>query len=211
VFEAYNVSLDDKQGKEPKSYDYFEETFLNMCQLKREHGMRWLGIGENRRRDDENEGVNNEEAPAENVENDEMNEGEAVQVEAELHGEYTEKQVEERTDSGSGDKFYDAMDDERTINEVVEAPDVVVPAPTVPAFPASPADSTNVQTKGKTMTTRVNPSGPLGSLPDSLLQHFQADFDRARTERLQAELDNACAENARLQALLQQATSHPKP
>ncbi|GAB2283866.1 hypothetical protein Dimus_018352 [Dionaea muscipula] len=64
VFEEYNVPLDDKQGEEPKSYDYFEETFLSMCQLKREHGVWWLGTGENRRRDDEDEGVNNENAPA---------------------------------------------------------------------------------------------------------------------------------------------------
>ncbi|GAB2278743.1 hypothetical protein Dimus_013419 [Dionaea muscipula] len=39
VFEAYNVPLVDKQGEEPKRYDFFEETFLNMCQLKREQGV----------------------------------------------------------------------------------------------------------------------------------------------------------------------------
>ncbi|GAB2287946.1 hypothetical protein Dimus_022298 [Dionaea muscipula] len=52
----------DKQGEEPKRYDYFEETFLTMCQLKRENGVWWLGSGENRRKDDE------EIAPAENEE-----------------------------------------------------------------------------------------------------------------------------------------------
>ncbi|GAB2289593.1 hypothetical protein Dimus_023902 [Dionaea muscipula] len=35
VFEAFNVPLIDKQGEEPKRYDFFEDTFLNMCQLKR--------------------------------------------------------------------------------------------------------------------------------------------------------------------------------
>ncbi|GAB2281160.1 hypothetical protein Dimus_015764 [Dionaea muscipula] len=53
VFEAFNVPLVDKQGEEPKRYDFFEETFLTMCQLKRENGVWWLGIGEHRRRDDE--------------------------------------------------------------------------------------------------------------------------------------------------------------
>ncbi|GAB2273300.1 hypothetical protein Dimus_008099, partial [Dionaea muscipula] len=39
VLEAYNVPLVDKQGEEPKCYDRFEETFLSMCQLKREHAI----------------------------------------------------------------------------------------------------------------------------------------------------------------------------
>ncbi|GAB2270397.1 hypothetical protein Dimus_005298 [Dionaea muscipula] len=65
VFEAYHVPLDDKQGEEPKSYDYFEETFLTMCQLKRDQGVWWLGLGANRRRDED-------EAPAENVQNKEF-------------------------------------------------------------------------------------------------------------------------------------------
>ncbi|GAB2270795.1 hypothetical protein Dimus_005662, partial [Dionaea muscipula] len=53
VFEAFDVPLIDKQGEEPKRYDYFKETFLSMCQLKRENGVWWLGSGENKRRDDE--------------------------------------------------------------------------------------------------------------------------------------------------------------
>ncbi|GAB2271234.1 hypothetical protein Dimus_006076 [Dionaea muscipula] len=96
---------------------------------------------------------------------------------------------------------------EASADMVVEVPEVSVPAP---AFPASPADSTTSVQKEKT-TTRVDPSGPSGSLLDSLLQHFQADLDRACTERLQAELDKAHVENTGLQALLQQATSHLKP
>ncbi|GAB2301461.1 hypothetical protein Dimus_035483 [Dionaea muscipula] len=58
---------------EPKRYDFFEETFLNMCQLKQEQGVWWLKIGGIRRKDDEDE------APAENEENVEVNEGEEVQ------------------------------------------------------------------------------------------------------------------------------------
>ncbi|GAB2301789.1 hypothetical protein Dimus_035814 [Dionaea muscipula] len=53
VFEAFGVSLVDKKGEEPKIYDYFEETFLTMCKSISENGVRWIGIGENKRRDDE--------------------------------------------------------------------------------------------------------------------------------------------------------------
>ncbi|GAB2299837.1 hypothetical protein Dimus_033889 [Dionaea muscipula] len=67
VLEAFNVPLIDKKGEEPKRYDFFEETFLTMCQLKRENEIRWLGTGKHVRRDDEidaptaNEEVNEEE------------------------------------------------------------------------------------------------------------------------------------------------------
>ncbi|GAB2294750.1 hypothetical protein Dimus_028945 [Dionaea muscipula] len=39
VFEAFGVPLVDKKGEKPKRYDYFEETFLTMCKLKREDGI----------------------------------------------------------------------------------------------------------------------------------------------------------------------------
>ncbi|GAB2286649.1 hypothetical protein Dimus_021045 [Dionaea muscipula] len=52
-------------GEEPKRYDYFEETFLTMCKLKREDGIWWIGTGENRRRDVDDE------APEEEVEEEE--------------------------------------------------------------------------------------------------------------------------------------------
>ncbi|GAB2301372.1 hypothetical protein Dimus_035399 [Dionaea muscipula] len=145
-----------------------------MCQLKRENGVWWFGTGENRRRDEEDEG------------------GEEMEKEAEVEA------------SRSNDKFYDAE------VEVEEPADVIVEVPTVPAFPASPADSTNMQQKERT-TTGVDPSGPTSSLPDSDFLKLQAELDRARSERLQAELDKARVENVRLQALLQQATSQPKP
>ncbi|GAB2290557.1 hypothetical protein Dimus_024835 [Dionaea muscipula] len=145
VFEAFNVPLIDKQGEEPKRYDFFEETFLTMCQLKRENGVWWIGTGEHRR-DDEAEEVNNE-APAENMENEEVNEEEQVQQEfnweavidevdiereeenqeAEIQGEHMEKEVEAE-ESGSEEKFFNEVDEER-LNEVdTQAPDV--PAPT---------------------------------------------------------------------------------
>ncbi|GAB2276004.1 hypothetical protein Dimus_010746, partial [Dionaea muscipula] len=65
VFEAFGVLLVDKRGEEPKRYDYFEETFLTMCQLKRENGVWWMGTGENRRRDDDVEEVNADEQAGE--------------------------------------------------------------------------------------------------------------------------------------------------
>ncbi|GAB2290422.1 hypothetical protein Dimus_024700 [Dionaea muscipula] len=98
VFETYNVPLDGKQGEEPKSYDYFEETFLSMCQLKREHRVWWLGTGENRRKDDENEG------------------GEEILREAEVR------------ESGSGEKFYDVDDEVQGFaDEIVEVLEVPTP------------------------------------------------------------------------------------
>ncbi|GAB2285733.1 hypothetical protein Dimus_020170 [Dionaea muscipula] len=47
--------LDDKEGEEPVKTDFYEETFLNLCQLKREQGVLWLRFGANRRRDNKEE------------------------------------------------------------------------------------------------------------------------------------------------------------
>ncbi|GAB2294948.1 hypothetical protein Dimus_029139, partial [Dionaea muscipula] len=81
VFEAFEVPLNDKEGENPITTDFFEETFLRMCQLKREDGIWWLGTGANRRIDDIAEEVNaeveNDEGPAENVEN--VNQGENLE------------------------------------------------------------------------------------------------------------------------------------
>ncbi|GAB2276631.1 hypothetical protein Dimus_011349 [Dionaea muscipula] len=147
VFEAFGVPLDDKQGEEPKRYDFFEETFLTICQLTRENGVWWL--------------------------------------------------VDKATDqgeSGSDDKFYDAQVD-------VEEP--VAEAPAVPAFSASPSDSSNQQKEA----AGVDPSGPSSHIPDSVMSKLQANFERARANRIQADLKKAQAENARLLNLLQQAQS----
>ncbi|GAB2267787.1 hypothetical protein Dimus_002764 [Dionaea muscipula] len=125
VFEAYHVPLDDKAGEEPKIYDYFEETFLSMCKLKRENGVWWLQIGENRRRDDEDDGVDNENAPAENLEeNPEDFEWEAVNDEVEIQGEEMEKEAEVE-ESGSGEKYFEERSDEADVQVL----DVAAPAP----------------------------------------------------------------------------------
>ncbi|GAB2285966.1 hypothetical protein Dimus_020392 [Dionaea muscipula] len=161
VFEDFGVPLVDKKGEEPKRYDYFKETFLTMCQLKRENGVWWIGTGENRRRDDE---IN---APAEEAEEEEEAHNqdfdwEAVVDKAAVQGE-----------SGSDDQFFDAQ-----VN--VEEP--IVEAPDVPAFPASPGDSTNHQREQT--PARVDPSGPSGHIPESVMIKLQGDFERARANRI---------------------------
>ncbi|GAB2301696.1 hypothetical protein Dimus_035725 [Dionaea muscipula] len=179
IFDAFDVPLVYKQGEEPKRYDYFEETFLTMCKLTRENGVWWIGTGENRRRDVEIE------APAEEVHEEEEAQNvdfdrEAVIDEAAVQGE-----------SGSDDQFFDAQVD-------VEEP--VIEAPAAPAFPASPGDSTNQQ-KEQT-PARVDPLGPSGHIPESVMIKLQAEFERARANRIQSDLEKAQAENARLLDIL---------
>ncbi|GAB2286041.1 hypothetical protein Dimus_020464 [Dionaea muscipula] len=190
VFESFGVPLVDKQGEEPKRYDYFEETFLSMCQLKRENGVWWIGSGENRRRDDE------EATPAEN---EEVNEEEA-EAQPEFDWEAVVNEAALQGESGSDDQFHDAQ---------VEVEEPVAEAPAVPVFPTSPGDSTNQQKE--TEAAGVDPLGPTGHIPDSVMSKLQAEFERARANRIQADLEKAQAENARLLALLQQAQSQPKP
>ncbi|GAB2284331.1 hypothetical protein Dimus_018792 [Dionaea muscipula] len=188
VFEEFDVPLVDKKGEEPKRYDYFEETFLTMCKLARDNGVWWIGTGEHRRRDDEIEAPIeevHEEEEARNVDFD----WEAVIDEAAIQGE-----------SGSDDQFFDAQ---------VDVKEPVIEAPAAPAFPASPGDSTNQQ-KEQT-SAGVDPSGLSCHIPDSVFLPFQAEFERARANRIQADLEKAQAENARLLALLQQAQSKPNP
>ncbi|GAB2283315.1 hypothetical protein Dimus_017833 [Dionaea muscipula] len=61
---SYVISVKDHElpyghwmtmGEEPKKYDFFEETFLTMYKLSRENGVWWIGTGENRRRDEEDD------------------------------------------------------------------------------------------------------------------------------------------------------------
>ncbi|GAB2268586.1 hypothetical protein Dimus_003541, partial [Dionaea muscipula] len=139
------------------------------------------------RRDDEIEAPTEEVHEEEEVQKD--FDWEAVIDEAAFQGE-----------SGSDDQFFDAQVD-------VEEP--VTEAPTVPAFSASPGDTTTQQKEPE--AARVDPSGPSGHIPDSVMSKLQADFERARADRIQADLEKTQVENARLLALLQQATHQPKP
>ncbi|GAB2299446.1 hypothetical protein Dimus_033515 [Dionaea muscipula] len=114
---------------------------------------------------------------------------EAVTDEAAVQGE-----------SESDDQFFDAQVD-------VEEP--VTETPTTPAFPASPGDSKNQQREQT--PARVDPSGPSGHIPETFMSKLRAEFERARADRIQADLEKAQAENVRLLALLQQAQNPPKP
>ncbi|GAB2297340.1 hypothetical protein Dimus_031448, partial [Dionaea muscipula] len=152
------------------------ETFLTMCKLTRENGVWWIGSGENRRRDDDN-----------------VPEGEAQEEEgnqAKFDWEAVIDDAAEQGESGSDDQFYDAQ------VEVEE------PVPETPAAPAVPTPSI-VQQK-VIESSGVDPSGPSGHLPEAVMNMLQADFKRARSDKIQAE-------NSRLLALLQQAQSKPKP
>ncbi|GAB2271202.1 hypothetical protein Dimus_006046 [Dionaea muscipula] len=103
-------------------------------------------------------------------------------------------------ESGSDDQFFDAQMD-------VEEP--MTEAPAAPAFPASPGDST---TQPKALeATGVDPSGPSGHIPESVMIKLQVDFERASANRIQVDLEKAQPENARLLALFQQAQIKPKP
>ncbi|GAB2273779.1 hypothetical protein Dimus_008558 [Dionaea muscipula] len=176
VFEEFSVPLLDKKGEEPKKYDFFEETFLTMCKLTKENGVWWIGSGENRRRDDEIE------APTEEVHEEKEGQNdfdwEAVIDEAADQGE-----------SGSGEKFYDAED------EIQE------PAAVVEEVPAMVAQASAQQKETKVVG--VDPSGPSSRIPESVMNKLQAEFERARANRFQADLEKAQAENAKLLALLQ--------
>ncbi|GAB2280707.1 hypothetical protein Dimus_015333 [Dionaea muscipula] len=151
--------------------------------MTRENAILWIGTGENRRRDDEIEPPA-EEAHEQEVQND--FDWEAVIDEAAEQGE-----------SGSGEKFYDAED------EVQESPEVNEEVPAVVA-------QASAQQK-ETEAAGVDPSGPSGHIPESVMNKLQAEFERARANRFQADLEKAQEENARLLALLQQAQSKPKP
>ncbi|GAB2283314.1 hypothetical protein Dimus_017832 [Dionaea muscipula] len=95
-------------------------------------------------------------------------------------------------ESESDDQFFDAQVD-------VEEP--VTEAPAAPAFSASPGDSTTQPKEPE--AAGVDPSGPSGHIPESVMIKLQDEFERAHANRIQSDLEKAQAENARLLALLQ--------
>ncbi|GAB2292366.1 hypothetical protein Dimus_026611 [Dionaea muscipula] len=131
---------------------------------------------ESKRRDDDDE------VPEEEIEEEEKDrtdfDWEAVVDEAVVEGE-----------SGSDDHFFDAQVD---VEEPVTEPQ---------AAPAIPVPST-VQQK-ETAPSGVDPSCLIGRIPEVVMNKMQAEFERARANRFQADLEKAQAENARLLALLQ--------
>ncbi|GAB2290133.1 hypothetical protein Dimus_024417 [Dionaea muscipula] len=99
-------------------------------------------------------------------------------------------------ESGSGEKFYDAEDEIQELTAVVE--EVL-----------SMAAQASAQQK-ETAPSGVDPSGPSGHLPETVMNKLQAEFERARADRIQVDLEKAQVENTRLLALLQQAQNLPK-
>ncbi|GAB2271195.1 hypothetical protein Dimus_006039, partial [Dionaea muscipula] len=97
--------LDDKEGEEPVKTDFYEETFLNLCQLKREQEPIREGIIRRKL----NEETNEEKNPEENFK------WEQVEEEAEVQGEPRKKRAVVEF-SGSGDKSYDAKKGETTVD-----------------------------------------------------------------------------------------------
>ncbi|GAB2266141.1 hypothetical protein Dimus_001163 [Dionaea muscipula] len=154
---------------------HYKKKEVARSRLKRENGVWWLGSGEHRRRDDE------ETAPAEN---EDVNEEEA-EAQPEFDWEVVVDEAALQGKSGSDDQFYDAQ---------VEVEEPVAKAPVVPVFLASPGDSTNVQQEPA--TAGVDPSAPTGNIPDSIMSKLQAEFERARANRIQADLERTQAENA---------------
>ncbi|GAB2297763.1 hypothetical protein Dimus_031849 [Dionaea muscipula] len=74
-------------------------------EMTRENGVRWIGTGENRRRDDEIE------APAEEVHEEE-------EVQKDFDWEAVIDEVADQGESGSGEKFYDAEESPKVNEEV---------------------------------------------------------------------------------------------
>ncbi|GAB2266809.1 hypothetical protein Dimus_001798 [Dionaea muscipula] len=185
IFYAFDVPLVDKKGEEPKRYDYFEETFLTMCKLRRENEIWWIGTGENRRRDDEIV------SPAKDVHEEEVEDQNDFDWEAEID------EAVVQGESGSGEKIYDAEDEIQEPTAVVEEVPVVIA-------------QASAQQK-VTEAAGVDPSGSSDHLTESVMNKLQPEFERARADRIQADLEKVQAENARLLALLQQVQSLPKP
>ncbi|GAB2284205.1 hypothetical protein Dimus_018671 [Dionaea muscipula] len=91
-------------------------------------------------------------------------------------------------ESGSGEKFYDAENENQGSPEVQEE---------IPA--AAPQSSALQKEQG---TAGVDPSCPTSRLPEAEFLKFQAEFERKRANRFHDDLEKAKAENARLLALL---------
>ncbi|GAB2288226.1 hypothetical protein Dimus_022567 [Dionaea muscipula] len=147
-----------------------------------------VGTGENTRRDDDDEVLEEE------VEEEEKDQ-------TEFDWEAVINEAAEQGESGSDDQFFYAqVDTEEPVTETSAAPEV-------PAV----VGQDSAQQK-ETAPSGVDPSGgPSGHLPEAVINKLQAEFERVRANRFQADLEKAQAENARLLALLQQAQTKPKP
>ncbi|GAB2294369.1 hypothetical protein Dimus_028576 [Dionaea muscipula] len=134
-----------------------------------------FGSGENRRRDDDMDNPE-EEAEKEDEGNKDGFDWEAVIDEAAVEGE-----------SGSGEKFYDAEDKDQSSPEAVEE---------------IRRRFHEFDSARRTRHFGVDPSCPVGGIPESCDDQVQSEFERKRANRFLAVLEKAKAENARLLALL---------
>ncbi|GAB2288450.1 hypothetical protein Dimus_022782 [Dionaea muscipula] len=141
--------------------------------------------GENRRRDDDVDAQEGEAEKEDEGHKDDFD-WEAVIDEAAVERE-----------SGSGERFYDAEDETQGSPEVQEE---------IPA--AAPQSSAQQKEQG---ISGVDPAGPTGRIPETVMTKLQEEFERKRANRFLADLEKAKAENARLLALLHQAQSKPHP
>ncbi|GAB2279328.1 hypothetical protein Dimus_013972 [Dionaea muscipula] len=123
------------------------------------------GTGEHRRRDDVID------APAEKEEEEEEAQN------ADFDWEVVVDEAADQGESGSGEKFYDAKD------EIQESAAVVEEVPAV-------ASQASAQQK-ETEAPGVDPLGPSGHIPESVMSKLQADFERERANRIQADLEKA--------------------
>ncbi|GAB2275491.1 hypothetical protein Dimus_010249 [Dionaea muscipula] len=74
-------------------------------------------------------------------------------------------------------------------NGIFDVEEPVAEVPIVQAFPASPGDSTTQQKEPEAVG--VDPSGPSGHIPESVMIKLQAEFERARANKIQADLEKA--------------------
>ncbi|GAB2281221.1 hypothetical protein Dimus_015827 [Dionaea muscipula] len=132
IFHASEVRLNDKEAEQHVDTDYFEETFLSMCSLRREDSVWWLGSGANSGRD---ELGNEEENQEENMEEKEESSDSQKIVEEDkfatstpshfewekVEGEQHEQEVitAKNDQSNTVQEFFDVVDEERTAGEGV--------------------------------------------------------------------------------------------
>ncbi|GAB2276158.1 hypothetical protein Dimus_010894 [Dionaea muscipula] len=92
--------------------------------MTREDGVWWLGSGANRRRNDVEHEINDVHVEGEQADFD----WEVVNKDVYVEGEHDEKEAEVE-ESGSGEKYFDAVDEERPDEVDVQVPDMAAPAP----------------------------------------------------------------------------------
>ncbi|GAB2296157.1 hypothetical protein Dimus_030290 [Dionaea muscipula] len=157
-----------------KRYDYFEETFLTMCKSTRENGVPWVELEKTE-----------EEMMWLMVQKKRMRKKE--EIESNLIGRLSLIRSAVEGESGSDEQFYDAQVD-------VEEP--------MQRLQLLRSGCSSFDSMKETTTIGVDPSCPTWSNSETMMNKLQAEFERARANRFQADLEKAQAENGGLLALL---------